>query len=53
MSYGSIGGSGGMLAATGVAVGQLWLVVASAVLTLAGAGLVRFGFRRGRGPVDR
>ncbi|MFD4370619.1 LPXTG cell wall anchor domain-containing protein [Streptomyces sp. NPDC058486] len=52
MSYGSIGGPGGTLAATGMATGQAWLVAASAAFVLAGVTLVRFRFRRGRGPVS-
>ncbi|MDT0265006.1 hypothetical protein RM844_01750 [Streptomyces sp. DSM 44915] len=53
MPYGSVGGSGGALAATGMATGQLWLTVASVALVLLGVGLVRLSFRRGRGPVVR
>lgn len=53
MPYSSITGSGGVLAATGLAAGQAWLVVVCAVLVLTGAALVRLRFRRGRGPVSR
>ncbi|MFI0237760.1 hypothetical protein [Streptomyces sp. NPDC016845] len=53
MSYGSIVGPGSTLAATGLATGQVWLVVTSVVAVLTGATLVRASFRRGKGPVER
>ncbi|MGW7264919.1 hypothetical protein [Streptomyces sp. NPDC054842] len=53
MPYGSVVGPGSMLAATGMATGQLWLVVLSAVLVLVGTVLVRASFRRGKGPIER
>ncbi|CAL9375637.1 hypothetical protein ACWD33_11145 [Streptomyces xiamenensis] len=52
MSYGSIAGPGGTLAATGLAAGQLWLVVASAAFVLVGALVVRVSFRRRRGALS-
>ncbi|WP_369206085.1 hypothetical protein [Streptomyces sp. PU-14G] len=53
MPYSSLAGTGGVLAITGLAAGQVWLAVVSAVLVLTGAVLVRTTFRRGRGPVSR
>ncbi|MEU6393689.1 hypothetical protein [Streptomyces sp. NPDC046939] len=53
MSYGSIVGPGSTLAATGLATGQVWLVVTSFVAVVAGAALVRTSFRRGKGPVEQ
>ncbi len=53
MPYGSTVGPGAGLAATGLATGQAWLLVASVTAVLLGALLVRVSFRRGRGPVER
>ncbi|MGW7518354.1 hypothetical protein ACWGJ2_22490 [Streptomyces sp. NPDC054796] len=53
MPYGSITGPGGTLAATGLATGQMWLVVLSVVAVLAGVVLTRTSFRRGKGPLER
>ncbi|MDJ1134885.1 LPXTG cell wall anchor domain-containing protein [Streptomyces iconiensis] len=53
MPYGSITGPGGMLAATGLAAGQMWLVVAGVAAVLMGALAVRLWFRRGMGPGAR
>ncbi|MFJ8859042.1 hypothetical protein ACIRD8_11460 [Streptomyces sp. NPDC102451] len=52
MPYGSIVGPGSTLAATGLATGQVWLVVASVSAVLLGAVTVRMSFRRGKGPVE-
>ncbi|MEU4206117.1 hypothetical protein AB0F64_40255 [Streptomyces sp. NPDC026294] len=52
MPYASITGGGGTLAATGLATGQIWLVVTSLSAVLLGALAVRAGFRRGRGPME-
>ncbi|MDX2546369.1 hypothetical protein ACOT81_36095 [Streptomyces sp. WI04-05B] len=53
MPYGSIVGPGSVLAATGLATGQVWLVAVSVVAVLVGAVLVRISFRRGKGPVEQ
>ncbi|GGZ82009.1 hypothetical protein ACH5AJ_14890 [Streptomyces rochei] len=53
MPYGSIVGPGSTLAATGLATGQIWLVVASVIAVLVGAIMVRVSFRRGKGPVEQ
>ncbi|GAA4959548.1 hypothetical protein GCM10023205_23200 [Yinghuangia aomiensis] len=53
MPYGSVSAPGGVLAATGLATGQVWLVVVSLLLVLAGVLLVRLSFRRGRSPFAR
>ncbi|MGW3767570.1 hypothetical protein [Actinomadura verrucosospora] len=50
MSYGSAA-TGGTLAYTGLAMGHTWLAAALG-LVLLGSVLVRFGFRRGRGPLE-
>lgn len=52
MTYGSLAGTGAGLSLAGVALGQVWLVGAAFALCLVGAGIVRLGFRRGKGPGD-
>ncbi|MEU3660926.1 hypothetical protein AB0E77_14420 [Streptomyces sp. NPDC032940] len=53
MPYGSIVGPGSTLAATGLATGQVWMVVISVVSVLVGTVMVRSSFRRGKGPAER
>ncbi len=50
--YSSFAGYGVGVAATGVTLGHLWPVALSVVLVLAAAFTVRYGFRRGRGPLE-
>ncbi|MFC5828168.1 hypothetical protein [Nonomuraea insulae] len=51
MSYGSLAGFGGGVAVAALSGGHLWLVGLCVSLVLTAALLVRFGFRRGRGPL--
>lgn len=51
MSYGSAA-TGGTLAYTGLMVSHVWLGAAGLGLVLLGTVLVRFGFRRGREPLE-
>ncbi|HEU5027337.1 MULTISPECIES: hypothetical protein [Actinomadura] len=52
MPYGSAA-TGGTLAYTGFAMGHVWLAATGLGLVLVGTVLVRLGFRRGRGPLER
>ena len=53
MAYGSLAGFGGGVAVAALAGGRPWLVAVSLSIVLAGAFLVRTGFRRGRAPMSR
>ncbi|GHE25513.1 hypothetical protein Shyd_86160 [Streptomyces hydrogenans] len=53
MPYASATAPGGTLAATGLATGQLWLVVVSVGAIAVGSIVVRLAFRRGKGPVEQ
>ncbi|GAA1664307.1 hypothetical protein GCM10009733_072510 [Nonomuraea maheshkhaliensis] len=53
MAYGSLAGFGGGVAVAALAGGHPWLVGVCLSLVLAGAFLVRTGFRRGRDPMSR
>jgi len=50
--YASVGATGASLAATGAIMDQLTLVGIAAGLVLTGAIMIRFGFRRGKTPLD-
>jgi hypothetical protein len=53
MSYGSTVGPGSTLAATGLATGQVWLMVISVVAVLVGVIAVRTSFRRGKSAMEK
>lgn len=52
MNYGQLAQTGASLTIGGVVLDQMWLITAAAGLVIAGALLIRFGFRRGKTPGD-
>lgn len=52
MGYGTLASTGASIAIGGVILDQFWLVGASLGLVVAGALVIRYGFRRGKSPEE-